>query len=274
MDMNLRGRAVLVTGGSRGIGLEVATCFAREGANVAICARDPVQLEAAAKEIAAVGGECFVLPADLLDAKECARVVDASAERFGRLDVLINNASNNVDRTPKCFEDATDSQLLERVNGKAMATIRCSRAALPHMRKVGGGRIVIVAGLSARSVLRSGEAMGSGSGLPQGLGNSMVTNFAKFLAEEVAKDQIMVNVVHPHFTKTSRYPGRLTQHAKLHGISEPEAERDLLRQMPIGRMVMPSDIAPLVVLLGSSLSGATTGQSIAIDGGASRSIIY
>lgn len=273
MDLQLRGRSVLVTGGSRGIGLAIAAAFAREGANVAICGRNARQLEIAAREVGVAGGDCLPISADLSDPVACARVVDATATRFERLDVLINNASTNVDNTPRSFEEATDAQLLERVHGKVLAAMRCSRAALPHMRKTGGGRIIFIGGLSARFVARE-EAMSSSSGLPQGLGNSMVSNFAKYLAEEVAAAQITVNIVHPFFTQTERHSARVAAYAQAQGICEADAQAAFARKFPIGRMVTPADIAPMVVLLGSPLSGATTGQAIAIDGGVSRNIMY
>jgi 3-oxoacyl-[acyl-carrier protein] reductase len=274
MDLKLRGRAVLVTGGSRGIGRDIAVGFAKEGALVAICGRDLAQLNAAKQEITQNDGTCHAISADLGRADDCQRVVDETVSRFGRLDVLVNNASTNVDRTPKSLEDATDTELLERVIGKTMMAVRCSRASLVHMRRAGGGRIVMIGGMSARTVIRGEEAMAAGSGLPQGLGNASLANFTKFFSEEVASDKITVNIVHPHFTRTGRYPERLARYAKARGLSEIEAEEKLLSHMPIGRFIYPCDITPAVLLLGSPLSGAITGQSIAVDGGATRAIAY
>jgi 3-oxoacyl-[acyl-carrier protein] reductase len=274
MDLKLSGHSVLVTGGSRGIGRAIALGFAGEGALVAICGRDRAQLEVTKVEIEALGTRCHAISADLARADECRRVVDETAERFGRLDSLINNASVSVDKASSSLEDTTDAQLLERIEGKAMVAIRCSRAALAHMRKAGGGRIVMIGGVSARTVIRGDEAMSIGSVLPQGIGNAALANFTKFLSEDVAKDNIAVNIVHPYFTHTGRFPGRRTQYARAHGLTETEAEAKLISQMPIGRFVYPSDIAPLVVLLGSPLVGAITGQSVAVDGGAARAVAY
>jgi len=274
MDLKLQGTAVLVTGGSQGIGLAIARGFAGEGARVAICARDRGRLDAAATEIRGIGAECLAIAADLLDADACRRVVDDTAAAFGRLDVLVNNASTSVDRTPRSLEDASDAQLLERVMGKTMVAIRCSRAALPHLRRASHGRIVCIGGTAARSVFRTGELPSMGSGLPQGLGNSALANFAKHLAEEVASEGILVNIVHPHTTRTGRHPGRIARRAQALGVTPAEAEVAIAAQFPIGRVVEPEDIVPLVLLLSSPLAGAITGQSITIDGGALRSIAY
>ena len=274
MDLKLRGAAVLVTGGSQGIGLAIAEGFAAEGARVAICARDRARLDAAAAQLRAAGAECLAISADLLDPAACRRAVDETAAAFGRLDVLVNNASTSVDRTPRSLEDASDQQLLERFMGKTMAAIRCSRAALPHLRRAGGGRIVSIGGTAARSVFRAGELPSSGSGLPQGLGNAALANFSKHLAEEVAGENILVNIVHPHLTRTGRHPERVKRRAEALGVTPAEAEAAIAAQFPIGRIVEPADIVPLVLLLASPLAGAITGQSITVDGGALRGIAY
>jgi len=274
MDLKLRGAAVMVTGGSQGIGFAIAHAFAAEGARVAICARDRGRLDAAAAKIRAQGAECLAISGDLLDPEACRRVIDDTAAAFGRLDVLVNNASTSVDRTPRSLEDASDNELMARFMGKTMAAIRCSRAALPHMRRAGGGRIVCIGGTAARSVFRAGELPSGGSGLPQGLGNSALANFSKQLAEEVAGDGILVNTVHPHTTRTGRHPDRVARLAQARGITAAEAEAAIAAQFPIGRIVEPEDIAPLVLLLASPLAAAITGQSITVDGGALRGIAY
>jgi NAD(P)-dependent dehydrogenase (short-subunit alcohol dehydrogenase family) len=214
------------------------------------------------------------IAADLFRAEDCHRVVEEAAKAFGRLDVLINNASTSVDKTPRSLEDATDNQVMERFLGKTMASIRCARAAIPHMRRAGGGRIVSIGGTAARAVLRPGETPSFGSGLPQGLGNSALANFSKHLSEEVARDGILVNVVHPHLTRTSRHPERIAKWAEALGIGEAEAEARLARQIPIGRIVEPADLTPIVLLLASRISGAITGQAITVDGGALGMVSY
>ena len=274
MDLHLRNAVVLITGASRGLGREFAIAFAGEGARLAICARDATKLEDAARAVRARGVECLSLQADLLDGAGCQRVVDDTAAHFGRLDVLVNNASASVDATPKSIEVATDAQVMARINGKMLVAVRCARAALPHMRKAGGGRIVNIGGTAGRTVFRRGDMPSEGSGLAQGLGNSSLANFTKYLSEEVAADGIVVNTVHPHLIRTDRHHQRVAWLAKQSGISEAEAEARMAAQNPIGRTLEISDVTPLVLLLGSPLSAATTGQAIAVDGGALRGVNY
>ena len=126
MDLALRGKAVLVTGGSRGIGRQIALAFAGEGAAIAICGRDEERLAQTGAEIRALGVPALTVVADLFQAADCGRVVEATAAALGRLDILVNNASTNVAGS---LLTAGDDQLMERVLGKLLASMRCARAA-------------------------------------------------------------------------------------------------------------------------------------------------
>lgn len=272
MDLHLNDASVLVTGGSRGIGFAIAMGLAAEGARVAICARDAARLEQAVSEICNTGATCIGIRADLFRAEDCRMVVEQTVASFGALNVLVNNASTNVDRTPASLEDATDEQVMERFMGKTMAAVRCSRAALAHLRAAGGGRIVCIGGASARAVSR--HRAGAGSGLPQGIGNAALANFAKHLAEEVAHQGIVVNLVHPSLTRTDRHIDRMARRARERGISVEQAEAEVAATVPIGRVVDPTDIAPIVLLLASPLASAITGQALAVDGGTLLNVEY
>lgn len=274
MDLSLRGKVALVTGGSRGVGKDIAFGFAEEGVKVAICARDADELESAAGEVRARGGDCVAVRADLSVDSDCRRAVDDTVRAFGCLDILVNNASTNVDAISGSIEQMTDDQVLARLHGKTMSAVRCSRAALPHLRHVSGGRIICIGGTSARSVFRGDELIVPGSSFIQSIGNSSLTVFAKHLAEEVARDGILVNVIHSHVVQTGRHPMRLTRRAEKNGVSETAVEQAFLAQIPIGRVLDSADIVPFVLLLASPLSGGMTGQAITIDGGALRAIPY
>lgn len=121
------------------------------------------------------------------------------------------------------------------------------------MRRVGGGRIICIGGASSR--------MSSKRGLPQGLGNAALANFAKHLSDEVAPHQILVNVVHPSFTRTDRFPSRLAARAQELGVSQAEAEASFAAEVPIGRIIEPADIASLVPFLASRHAGASPARA-------------
>jgi 3-oxoacyl-[acyl-carrier protein] reductase len=274
MDLKLQGTPVLITGGSRGVGRALAVAFGREGAQIAICGRDEQGLAATADEVRRTGAQCLAIRADLSTGQECERVVNTVADQFGGLGVLVNNASNSVDKVPASLEGIDDEQVLQRVNGKVMAAVRCSRAAIPYLKQASHGRIINIGGTSARNVFRAGELPGSGSAMPQGLGNAALANFSKYLAEELVSGGVMVNIVHPHLIRTDRHPGRVRAKALELGITEEEAERVIAQRIPLGRLVEVDDVASLVLFLSSPLAGAITGQSIAVDCGASSSIYY
>ncbi len=274
MDLQLSQACVLVTGGSRGIGRAIALAFAREGARVAICGRDAKALEAAARDLRAAGGHGVTLQADLEAPGGCEDVVARAAEAMGGLTVLVNNASGSVDHSPPKLQDITDHQALARINGKMALALRCSRASVPHMQKAGRGRIIHIGGTSARNVFRPGELPGKGSGLPQGLGNAALASFSKYLAEELLPSNILVNVVHPHVVRTDRHAERVRALVSERGLNETQAEAALGAMFPLGRVIEPDEVAHLVVFLASSRASAITGQAIAVDGGASRNILY
>lgn len=274
MDLKLGQAVVVVTGGSRGLGNAIAKAFAAEGARLSICGRTQATLDAATDAIRRSGSECLGIRADLFDGAECRRVVEETAAHFGRVDVLINNASTGLMSLPPSIVDLTERQLTERFMGKTMASIRCAQAVVPIMRAQGGGRIVCIGGTSARSTFRGAERAGTGSAVPQGLGNSALTNFVKHLSDEVAADGILVNVVHPHQIATERSDDRFAKRARELSVDEAELRRQAAAQFPVGRMLTPEDVVPLVLLLSSPVVRGITGQSIAVDGGALRNITY
>ncbi len=263
MDLSLKGKSVLVTGGNRGIGLAIALAFAEEGANVAVCGRDPATLAAAETRIAAKGVKAKAIAVDLFTAEGCCDAVQAAVDAFGGLDILVNNASTAVSGNIETLDDAG---LMERLTGKTLAYMRCCRAALPHLRQSSRGRVICIGGTAVRHA--------GATALPSALGNSALTAFVKQFSATVAAQGITANVVHPPFTKTDRYPARRAARAKQLGVSEAEAEASFARQFPIGRIVEPSDIAPMVIFLASPLAAAITGQSIAIDGGSTPGTYY
>lgn len=237
--------------------------FAGEGARVAICGRDRDALNSAKTAIEDLGSSAAAIEADLFTEDGCAHAVAATIDAFGDLDVLVNNASTNVGGR---LEELSDDRLIERFMGKTLASMRLSRASLPYLRRSGQGRIICIGGTSSRIAYRGS--------LPQGLGNSSLVNFAKNLSNDVAPDGITVNVIHPPFTKSDRYPARLEARAQERGISLEEAEASFIEEFPIGRLIEPGDISPMVLFLASHHASAVTGQTIAIDGGSTPSISY
>ena len=264
MELGLSGKISIVTGGSKGIGRTTALALAREGSDVAICARGVEALEDAAAEIRdQTGRKVLAVRADKSDLSDIKNLVSSTEAELGGVDILINNAVNSV-AAP--FMELADEDWLNHINVKVMGYVRCAREAIPHMINRGGGRIINIGGMAARSA----NSLTNSNGVT----NSAVSNIAKNLSDQVAKDGILVNCIHPGTTRTPRQDMVLERQARDANVSVEEAERRAVAGIPIGRMVEPEDIADLVLFLVSDRATAITGQTIAVEGGAGRGIHY
>lgn len=263
MDLGLKGKVAVITGGSQGIGRATAIAFAREGAKVAICARGEEALSATAAAIGDAGGEVLAERADVTAPADIERFVAGAAERLGGIDILVNNA---VSFAVAGFGELPDEAWQHHFDVKLMGYVRCTRAALPHLRRAGGGRIINVAGIAARHV--------TGPGMTAGAINAAIVNFSKSLADQVAADGILVNAVHPGATRTHRHDLIVERLMRDHGITAGEAEQRAVAAIPIGRLIEPEDVANLIVFLASDCAGAITGQTIGVEGGATRGVFY
>jgi len=263
MSDALAGRVALVTGGSKGIGRAVAEGLAREGAKLALCARGQDALEAASRELRALGAEVLIQVADVTRAGDIARFVAAAAARFGAIDVLVNNA---VSSTQGSFGALSDEEWQHHIDVKLLGYVRCAREALPWLEKSAQGRIVNIGGMTAREV--------SAYRITNGVVNAGVSNFTKHLAEQVGRHGITVNAIHPGYTQTPRMEAMIKRRAELEGHAIEEEMRLRLAEIPLGRFIQPDDIANLVLFLCSEAAAAITGQSIAVDGGSGRAINY
>ena len=262
MVIDLNGKVALVTGASEGIGRVVAHTFARVGVRVAICSRRREAIEEAARLIQAeTGSEVLPVVADIGRRQDIGNFVQTAANHFGRIDILVNNAHEPPMGLPMELDDEAYE---ESVRVKPLGYIYCSREVVPYMRRQGGGRIIMVVGGSLRS---------PGTHVSAGISNAAALNFAKGLADELGKDNILVNSVAPGLTSTRRWPWHLEYAAKRQGISAEEAERRLLSQVPLGRVGEAQDVANVVLFLASDLASYITGSLVTVDGGVSRSML-
>jgi 3-oxoacyl-[acyl-carrier protein] reductase len=259
MDLHLTGKTALVLASSKGLGKACAAALVAEGADVVIGARDRAVLEAAAKELAALGkGRVLAIPVDVLEPKQSAEIVAATVEAFGKLDILVNNAGGPPYGRFETFDDAAWMAAFELT---LLSAVRFSRLVIPHMRKAGGGRIINIVSLTVRtyianSVLSTSLRLG-------------VTGMAKMLSNELGPDNITVNNVAPGLFLTDRVKDTFP----LVNPSGPTLEEMLaqrVKDIPAGRIGTPSELGALVAFLASPLSGYITGATIPIDGGASR----
>jgi len=214
-------------------------------------------------EIKAAGKTTTQLAADLTRADDAARLVDAVLHRYGRVDVLVNNAGAGVARA---FGEVDDEAWRRAVDLNLLAAVRLSRAVAPVMRAQGGGRIVNVAALSGKRP-RLGQVASN-------VTKAALISLTESLAGELAPDGIQVNAVCPGLIRNERWSARIAALARARGVSEEAAATALAREnIPLGRLGRQEDVAPLVVFLASPLAADyITGVSVEVDGGLGRCV--
>ncbi len=255
MDLKLKGKIAIVNGASQGIGYGIARLLAEEGAKVVATARRAARLHDAVTRLAAeTGAEIHPVEADIRKAEDCARIVDAAAQRFGGVDILVNN-----DGAPPLgnFMDFDDAAWAKAVDQNLMSVARMIRGCVPYMRKRGAGAIVNITALSA---IQPQPAFGLSVATWAG-----VIGLAKTLSLELGRDRITINTLCPGLVETPR----------LHKVTEQSSEtmNALLDSIPLGRVGQPEDIASVVAFLVSARGSYVTGATIQVDGGLFKGLL-
>lgn len=262
MDLQLTGKTALVLAASKGLGKACALALAAEGADVIIGAREKTALDAAAKEIAALGkGRVLAIPVDVQQPEQVTAMVNAAAAEFGKIDILVNNAGGPPFGKFESFDDAAWQSAFELT---LLSAVRFSRLAVPHMRPTGSGRIINITSLSIKTYLAN-------SVLSTSL-RLAVVGMAKMLANELGPDNITVNNVAPGMILTDRLKHTMSPAgAGAPSFDDQVAQRT--KEIPLGRIGKPEELAALVAFLASPLAGYITGATIPIDGGAIKATV-
>ncbi len=257
MDLGLKNKVALVAASSRGLGRAIALGLAKEGTKLVICARHKEILEKTADEIFLnTGVSVFPLAMDLSNPEEIDWMVKETLDLFGRVDILVTNAGGPP---PGTFEKMTESQWMDAIQQNIMSVVRLSRSLIPCMRKQKWGRIIHMTSISVKQPI---------PGLL--LSNTLrpaVIGLTKCLAQELASDKILVNAVCPGYIMTDRVSQLMKDRAKKEKKRPEEVTRELLDQIPLGRMGDPEELANLVVFLASERASYITGSVFQADGG-------
>jgi 3-oxoacyl-[acyl-carrier protein] reductase len=258
LDLQLGGKVAIVTGSTRGLGLSIATALAEEGCSVAICARGEEGLSAAITKVTALASTDRVLAvrADVSTETGAANVVARTVETFGGLDILVNNVgvakgAGIVDTSDLEWQEAFDQTLFP--------AIRASRLAVPHLRRRGGGSIVMIASIWGRE---------SGGRMAYNAVKAAEISLAKAMAQQLARDNIRVNSVAPG---SILFPGGSWDRRVK---EDPDGMAEFVRrELPFGRFGRPEEVGAVVAFLVSPRASWISGASVPVDGCQSRSLI-
>jgi len=258
VDLGLTDKIAIITGSTRGLGLATARALVAEGCNVTICARGEGGLTEAATDLRRMGGDDRVIAvqADLATDKGVADVVTRTVEAFGGLDILVNNIGLGRGST---ITETSDADWAEAFDQTLFPAIRASRMAIPHMRRRGGGAIVMIASIYGRE---------SGGRMTYNVVKAAEISLAKSMAQQLARDNIRVNSVAPG---SILFPGGSWHRRQLEdpaGIAEFVA-----RDLPFGRFGRPEEVGAVVAFLVSPRASWISGASVPVDGCQSRSLI-
>jgi NAD(P)-dependent dehydrogenase (short-subunit alcohol dehydrogenase family) len=257
MDLAMTGKKAIVTGASEGIGKAITLAFAREGVDVAICARRKEPLEATAAEIAkATGAKILAIPADLTKPADAENFIKKAHAALGRIDILVNNAGSSPGGV---LEHLTEEDWAQSLQLKFMGYVRCMKHVLPIMRRQKKGRVVNLIGNDGVKV--------SYWEIAPGAANAAGQNLTLSLASQYGKDNISFVAVNPGPVRTERWTGLVKAMARDMNLPFEEADKAAPSSIPLGRIAECEEVANLVTYLASDLAFFVNGTMIEIDGG-------
>jgi 3-oxoacyl-[acyl-carrier protein] reductase len=257
MNLGLKDRVALVAASSQGIGRATAEAFAAEGCRIAMCARNPKTLQAAAEKIGKqYGVEVLADASDVTDPRAVSRFVAAVAEKFGSIDICVTNAGGPP---AKGFLAATLEEWQRALEANFLSTVYFAREVIPHMQRKRWGRIITLTSITTKQPVTDLV-----------LSNAVraaVVGLVKSLANEFGKDGILVNNIGPGFTATDRLKELAKTRAAISGKSEREIFAGWAAEAPLQRLGDPREVAETIVWLASERASYITGQTVLVDGG-------
>ncbi|MCE2404727.1 MAG: SDR family oxidoreductase [Dehalococcoidia bacterium] len=264
MDLGFRDRVAIVGGSSKGMGRAIAMALAREGASVTVCARNEGELRRAEIEIARASSQHHVLaiPADLSRDADIKRIVRSTFNRFGRIDIAVNNVGTSPLGQPSELEDREWGEALEQ---NFFSVVRMSREVVPYMKQQQWGRIVNRLSISVKQPM---DGMGLATASRMG-----VVGYSKMLANELAPFNITVNNVLAGYIQTDQLSAYYENRARETGRSAEEMMNEAARVVPMGRLGRPEDVGDVIAFLASERAGYITGENVVLDGGAVRATL-
>jgi 3-oxoacyl-[acyl-carrier protein] reductase len=262
VHIDLSGKRVIVTGASRGIGAAVAKGFAREGARLAICARNGEAIDAIGREARALGAQNVIASAiDVRDTEQVRGWIEEIAKTWGGVDVLVNNAGQGKGGN---IDTLKPEEILEHANGLQVAHFRCSQAVVAHMRRQRWGRIININALAG--------VIATPDGIPSVSNRAAAIAMSRSLGMALAKDNILVNTLNMGWIDTGQWDRHYREMSPT--ISRQEFLAMATKVVPLGRFGKPEDVVGMVLFLCSEFASFITAASIDISGGLQGQIAY
>jgi 3-oxoacyl-[acyl-carrier protein] reductase len=262
MELGLKGRGVIVAASSQGMGRAAAELFAREGAQVAMCARTQKTLQEAADQIRAeTGAEIYAEPLDVTDGAAVQRFVEQVSKRFGRLDVCVTNAGGPP---AKNFLSVSTEEWRKAVDLNFLSVVHLAKAVIPYMQRHRWGRIITITSISVKQPIDDL--------IMSNAVRAAVVGLVKSLSNEFGKDGILVNNVAPGYTATERLQELAGTRALAAGVSTEQIYQRWAAEIPVRRLANPKEVADVIVWLASERASYVTGQTVLVDGGIYRGL--
>jgi 3-oxoacyl-[acyl-carrier protein] reductase len=262
MHINLTGKRVIVTGASRGIGAAIAKAFAREGARLAICARNADAIDATGREAAALGAQNVIASTiDVRDTQQVRTWIEGIATSWGGIDVLVNNAGQGRGGN---IDTLQPEEILEHANALQVAHFRCAQAVVPHMRKQQWGRIININALAG--------VIPTPDGIPSVSNRAAAIAMSRSLGMALARDNILVNSLNMGWIDTGQWDRHYREMSPT--ISRQEFLTMATKVVPLGRFGKAEDVVGMVMFLCSEFASFITAASIDISGGLQGQIAY
>lgn len=254
MELNLQGKVAVVTGASKGIGLHTALQLVKEGANVAICARNKSSLEEAKTMIKKeTGKEVLAIVADVTKEEDCKRLIEETVKQFGKLNILVNNAGTSAAYS---FEEVDTELWVADLNLKLFGAIHCSKYALPYLKEYGGSIVNVTASIAKTPKENS---------LPTTVSRSAGFALTKAMSKDLGKYNIRVNTVCIGLIRSRQIEEKWKR--EMPNSSWEEYSKEIGKSIPLGRIGETDEAAKVITFLVSDAASYVTGTSINIDGG-------
>ena len=261
MELGLKGRTAVISGGSKGIGKSIAKGLAAEGVNIVVLVRGKEALDQAAEEIKQASKvDVLAIPTDVTDMESVKAAAEETAKKYGTVHIVVNNVHNRV-RRPGSQLNWSDKEWMEDIDFKTVGMLRTTQAFHPHMARDGSGRIINISGIAGTSVL--------GDAITHGINNAAMNHLTKYLAREFAADQITVNAVVPGIVATEWREAWAENMGKGQGKTKAEFLNEYMNRIGIlaGRWASMEEVTDAVVFLASDRARYINGIELPVDGG-------